>query len=366
MKAFQYRSIGRAPEVVDVPVPVPGPGEVLLRVSAAGVCHSDEFIMSLPEEQYVYGLPLTLGHECAGIVESLGEGVKGISVGESVLVYGPWGCGRCYACSRGEENYCESAAVQGIRPPGLGAPGAMAEYLLVDDARHLVSLGGLDPVTCVSLTDAGLTPYHAIKKSLPILVPGSVAIVIGAGGLGHVAVQILRAITPSLVIALDTAGDKIDLARAVGAHFGFVTGGAAETMLMLEEEIRALSGGRGAAAVFDFVGIQSTTELAARLVGVGGEIVVVGVGPGTVQVGFFPTPWESSARAPYWGSRSELIEVLELARTGRIKVEIERFSLDEAPRAYESLHAGTLRGRAVVIPSQAQDPELDHDPEARP
>lgn len=353
VKALQYRTIGSAPEVVDIPTPVPGPGEVLLRVTAAGVCHSDEFIMGLPEDQYVYGLPLTLGHEGAGTVAALGAGVKGVSVGESVLVYGPWGCGRCYPCSRGEENYCENAAVEGIQPPGLGAPGAMAEYLLVDDARHLVPLGDLDPIASVPLTDAGLTPYHAIKKSLPLLVPGSVAVVIGVGGLGHVAVQILRAVTSSLVIALDTAADKVELALSVGAHFGFVTGMGDDAMSTIEEEIRALSGGRGAAAVFDFVGIQGTTDLAARLVAVGGDIAVVGVGPGTVNVGFFSTPWESSARAPYWGSRSELIEVIELARSGRIVVETERFSLADAPRAYERLRAGTIRGRAVIVPDSS-------------
>lgn len=354
MKALQYRTIGSVPELVEIPRPVAGPGQVLLRVTAAGVCHSDEFIMGLPEDQYVYGLPLTLGHEGAGTVAALGEGVTGMSVGDSVLVYGPWGCGRCYPCSRGEENYCETAAAQGIRPPGLGAPGAMAEYLLVDDARHLIPLTDLDPVTSVPLTDAGLTPYHAIKKSLPVLVPGSVAVVIGVGGLGHVAVQILRAITPSLVIALDISEDKVELALAVGAHHGIVSTGNADEMTAVDQEVRALSGGRGATAVFDFVGLQSTTDLAARLVAVGGEITIVGVGPGTVNVGLFSTPWESSARATYWGSRPELVEVLELARSGRISVEVERFTLDEAPRAYERLRAGTIRGRAVIVPNAEQ------------
>ncbi|MBG6226067.1 propanol-preferring alcohol dehydrogenase [Arthrobacter sp. CAN_A2] len=357
MKALQYRTIGSAPVLVDVPTPVPGPGQVLLRVTAAGVCHSDQFVMDLPEDQYIYGLPLTLGHEGAGTVAALGEGVRGLEIGESVLVYGPWGCGRCYRCSRGEENYCEHAAAEGISPPGLGAPGAMAEYLLIDDSRHLVPLGDLDPVASVPLTDAGLTPYHAIKRSLPQLIPGSVAVVIGVGGLGHVAVQILRAISATTVIALDTAGDKVELAQAVGAHHGFVTGGEAAEMTALEEEIRALTGGRGVTAVFDFVGIQATTDLASRLVAVAGEVVIVGVGPGTVNIGFFSTPWESSARAPYWGSRPELMEVLELARSGMIHVETERFSLDDAPHAYERLRAGTIRGRAVIVPDHDQHGE---------
>ncbi|MDQ0735074.1 NAD(P)-dependent alcohol dehydrogenase [Arthrobacter agilis] len=344
MKALQYRTIGSAPELVDIPMPSPGPGEVLLRVTAAGVCHSDSFIMGLPEDQYVYGLPLTLGHEGAGTVEALGAGVTGLDIGDAVLVYGPWGCGRCYPCSKGEENYCENAAARGIKPPGLGAPGAMAEYLLVDDARHLVPLEDLDPVVSVPLTDAGLTPYHAIKKSLPKLVPGSTAVVIGVGGLGHVAVQILRAITSCTVIAVDAAADKLAHARDVGAHHTVPSGPDAA------EQIRTLTGGRGADAVFDFVGIAPTTELGSRTIAVGGDVVIVGVGPGTVAVGFFSTPWESSARAPYWGSRSELIEVIELARSGRITVDVERFSLEQGPEAYRRLHDGTLRGRAVIVP----------------
>ncbi|THJ67461.1 NAD(P)-dependent alcohol dehydrogenase [Arthrobacter echini] len=344
MRALQYRIIGSAPEVVDIPTPTPAAGQVLVKVTAAGVCHSDEFLMSLPDDQYTYGLPLTLGHEGAGTVEALGEGVTGLQIGESVLVYGPWGCGRCYPCSKGEENYCERAANLEIKPPGLGAPGAMADYLIVDDARHLVPLGDLDPVASVPLTDAGLTPYHAIKKSLPKLVPGSVAVVIGAGGLGHVAIQILRAIAPCTVIAVDTSEDKRALARKVGAHHAVASDESAE------EQILELTGGRKVDVVFDFVSIDPTTGLASRLIGVGGEIVLVGVGPGAVKVGFFSTPWEASARAPYWGSRSELIEVIELARAGKIKVEVEAFGLDQGPKAYERLAAGTIPGRAVIVP----------------
>src|SRR5690606_28688982 len=165
-----------------------------------------------------YPLPLTLGHEGAGVVAALGDGVAHLEIGESVAVYGPWGCGLCIKCSEGKENYCINAAAQGIQPPGLGAPGAMAEYLLVDSPRHLVPLGELDPVQNVSLTDAGLTPYHAIKNAMPKLGAGSTAVVIGTGGLGHVGIQILRAITGATVVALDVNDEKLELAREVGAH----------------------------------------------------------------------------------------------------------------------------------------------------
>ncbi len=344
MKALQYVEIGRPPRVREVDKPTPGPGQVLLRVTAAGACHSDAFVMSLPEDAYVYGLPLTLGHEGAGVVEQVGAGVSAVAVGDAVVVYGPWGCGVCPACARGEENYCHVAAERGIVPPGLGAPGAMAEFMLVDDERHLVPLGELDPVRTVSLTDAGLTPYHAIKPSLPALVPGSIAVVIGVGGLGHIGIQILRAMSPAVVVALDVSDDKLELAKEVGAHHVFPSDGSAV------EKVRALNGGRGATVVLDFVGGESTTALAAKLTHPDSEIVVVGVGPGAVPVGIFTLPWETRVRAPYWGSRSELFEVLDLARSGLIHVETETFSLDDAPEAYERMHAGTLRGRAVIVP----------------
>ena len=122
MRAVQYRTIGSEPEVVEVPTPDPGPGQVRLRVTAAGLCHSDAFIMGLPEEQYVYGLPLTLGHEGAGVVDALGEGVTGVEVGEPVAVYGPWGCGLCHACAKGAENYCPRPRSSASRRPGWALP----------------------------------------------------------------------------------------------------------------------------------------------------------------------------------------------------------------------------------------------------
>lgn len=344
MKALQYRTIGAAPEVVEIETPEPGPGQVRLRVTAAGVCHSDAFIMGLPQEQYIYGLPLTLGHEGAGVVDKIGDGVRGLHIGDSMAVFGPWGCGLCYMCAQGRENYCERAQAEGIAPPGLGAPGAMAEYLIVDSARHLVPLGDLDPVKCVSLTDAGLTPYHAIKGSLSKLTPGSTAVVIGAGGLGHVAIQILRAMTPATVIALDVSPDKLDLAKDVGAHY------ALPSELDAVHHVKELTGLLGAHAVFDFVANQPTIDLGKAMIRVDGDQVLVGVGAGVHQAGVLAAPYDSSVRAPYWGSRSELFEVIELARSGMVHVETETFSLADAPKAYEKLHAGTLRGRAVIVP----------------
>ncbi|MFI0898324.1 NAD(P)-dependent alcohol dehydrogenase [Streptomyces sp. NPDC020983] len=345
MKALQYRTVGAAPEVVTAPDPEPGPGQVLLKVTAAGVCHSDIAVMSWPADSFPYPLPLTLGHEGVGTVAALGPGTTGVSEGDAVAVYGPWGCGRCAKCAEGKENYCLRADELGIRPPGLGAPGAIAEYLLVDDPRHLVPLDGLDPVAAVPLTDAGLTPYHAVKRALPKLVPGSTAVVIGAGGLGHTAIQLLRALSPARVVALDVSEDKLALARTVGAHAAVLSDDDAPAA------VRELTGGLGAQAVFDFVGAAPTVRIAGAVAGVEAEVSLVGIGGGTLPVGFGVLPFEVCVSAPYWGSRAELQEVLALARDGAVSVHTETFSLDEAPRAYERLHEGSINGRAVILPN---------------
>lgn len=346
MKAVQYRTVGAAPEVVQIPVPAPGPGQVLLRMTAAGVCHSDIAVMSWPADQLGFPLPLTLGHEGVGTVATVGDGVVAVEVGDAVAVYGPWGCGTCAKCAEGKENYCLRAKELGIYPPGLGAPGAMAEYMIVDSPRHLVPLGALDPVQAVPLTDAGLTPYHAIKRSLPKLVPGSTAVVIGTGGLGHVAIQLLRSLSPAWVIALDVNEEKLALAREVGAHEAILSD--AESVAV----VRELTGGKGAEAVFDFVGATPTVATAGGCVAVEGDVTIVGLGGGSLAVGFGTTPYEASVTAPYWGSRGELMEVLDLARSGVISVHVETYGIDDAPTAYQRLHDGAVRGRAVILPQE--------------
>ncbi|MFI7612051.1 NAD(P)-dependent alcohol dehydrogenase [Nonomuraea terrae] len=345
MRALCFRGDGGGPEVVTVPDPEPGPGQVLVKVAAAGVCHSDLAVMSVPGEALPFPLPLVLGHEGAGTVAALGAGVTRWQVGDAVAVYGAWGCGLCAACAEGRENYCPRAAGLGIFPPGLGAAGAIAEYLLVDDARHLVPLGDLDPVRAVPLTDAGLTPYHAIKRTLPKLRPGGTAVVIGVGGLGHVGVQLLRALSPATVVALDVSEDKLALAREVGAH---------ETLLPDEHAaaaVRALTDGLGARAVFDFVGAPATVALAGAVAGLDGDIVIAGLGGGRLPVGFGALPYGTTVTTTYWGTRAELIEVLDLARTGAVEVHVETYTLDRAPDAYARLHDGKVHGRAVILPN---------------
>src|SRR3954452_13114221 len=344
MKALQYRTIGAAPEVVTVPDPEPGPGQVLLKVTAAGVCHSDIAVMSWPAEGFPYDLPLTLGHEGVGTVAALGAGVTGVREGDAVAVYGPWGCGTCAKCAQGKENYCLRADALGIRPPGLGRPGAIAEYLLVDDPRHLVPLDALDPVAAAPLTDAGLTPYHAIRRSLPKLVPGSTAVVIGVGGLGHMAVQVLAAMAGGRVVRVDQRDDALELARTHGAEVTVAAGADAAAA------IRDATAGVGADVVLDFVGADATMQLGVQVARPLGDLTVVGIAGGSLPFGFFTTPYEVSLQTTYWGSIVELMELRELARRGVVEAECTTYPLADAASAYAALRSGQLRGRAVVVP----------------
>ena len=341
MKAVQYAEYGMGAVVNEVDKPTPGPGEVLLKVTAAGACHSDSFIMGAPEG--AFQVPLTLGHEGAGVVAELGPGTRGVTVGEAVLVFGPQGCGRCHACASGNENNCENY----MDAPGINHDGAMAEYQIVKDTRHLVPLGDLDPVASASLTDAALTPYHAIKPSIPRLIPGTTAVVIGVGGLGHIGVQMLKALTAATIIALDVSDDKLAFARQNGAHHAFLSNPDAV------DEVKRLTNGRGADAVFDFVGAQPTLDLAHQLVAVMGEIAIVGVAQGAIPVGYLTMKFDTSVRVCNWGTRAELMECVEMARQGDIRIHTESFSIDQAPQIYERMHAGTLKGRAVIDMSKS-------------
>lgn len=340
MQAVQYRAFGKGPELVDVDKPKPGPGEVLLKITAAGLCHSDEVVMSFPEDGYPYPMPMTLGHEPAGIVEELGEGATGVEVGDSVIVYGCWGCGVCAMCADGRENLC----LTGMVSPGLGVDGAMAEYMVVDTPRHLVPIGDLDPVRAASLTDAALTPYEAIKKVLPHLTGGSTAVVIGAGGLGHVAIQLLRTLTSARIIALDVGEEKLAFAREMGAHETL------ESDADAAGKIKEMTGGIGADVVFDFVGIDPTGATATAAVKVAGAIVAVGAGGGSVKVGLLSAPYDVEVRSSLWGTRASLLELVEMAKRGEIAIETKEYPISEAVQAYADLHEGKIRGRGVIIP----------------
>ncbi len=173
MQAVRLIDWKREPEVQDVPEPDPGPGEVVVKVGGAGLCHSDlHLIHDFEPGMMPWQPPFTLGHENAGWVHAVGAGVTGWDIGQPVAVYGPWGCGRCYRCRQGMENFCENVGELDGIGAGLGRDGGLAPLMLVPSARFLVPLTTLDPVEAAPLTDAGLTPYRAVKRSLPILLPG--------------------------------------------------------------------------------------------------------------------------------------------------------------------------------------------------
>lgn len=345
MKALRLTAWKHEGELLEVPDPDPGPGEVLVRIGGAGACHSDLHLMHDFEAGMLpWGPPFTLGHENAGWVAATGPGVTDLEIGQPVAVYGPWGCGRCHRCLTGAENYCEHAAELGAAGGGLGFDGGMAPTMLVPRSRWLVPLADLDPVLAAPLTDAGLTPYHAIKRSLPLLIPGSTVVVIGAGGLGHMGVQILRALTPATIVVVDQSETARRLATSVGADHAIEPGDTAAA------QITEITKGRGADVTIDFVGVDATLALGAAVTRSLGHLTLVGIGGGTLPISFFSVAYEVSVASTYWGTLPELVEVIALAEAGRIAPTVTRYGLDDAAQAYRDLAAGAIEGRAVVVP----------------
>jgi propanol-preferring alcohol dehydrogenase len=341
MHAVQLVRWEAEPELRDVEVPEPGPGAVLVKVAAAGLCHSDLHLMEWPEGTLPWTLPFTLGHETAGVVAAVGAGVTALNEGDAVLVYGPWGCGACPQCARGAENLCPNRGAGGC---GLGIDGGLAEYLVVPSPRLLVPIGDLDPVHAAPLTDAALTPYHAITTELRHLRPGSSVVVIGVGGLGHVAVQLLRELSSARIVAIDLREEARRLALGAGAHAALDANG------LEPGDVRSEAGSAGASLVLDFVGSDSTLRLAASVVAIGGHVSSIGLAGGTFPLAFGSVPLETSASRPSWGTLPELHEVVALARAGVLEIETEQLRLDEAVDGYRRLRDGGVVGRAVVVP----------------
>jgi propanol-preferring alcohol dehydrogenase len=347
MRAVLFTDFKTFPTIENMNVPEPRPGEALLRVAGAGACHSDIAIFAEFDADPNNGLmtpPFVLGHETAGWIEALGTNVRGLDPGAAYLVYGPIGCGHCRACARGQDTYCENPADVGYLGTGLGRDGGMAEYMTVP-VRNLVALGDADPVAAAPLADAGLTPYHAIKLARPRLTGGGKhALVIGLGGLGLVAVQILRAITGAQVIATDLKPEAMARAR----DFGAVTVEAGSDQIA---HIRDLTGGRGVDAAFDFVGAGPTIAVAQAAIAQRGAIQIVGIAGGTAQWSFFTNPYEATLTNSYWGTIEDLHEVVDLYRAGLIAPDVEKFAMDDALEAYRRLRDGELDARAVVTPN---------------
>jgi propanol-preferring alcohol dehydrogenase len=299
------------------------------------------------EEDLGFKPPFTLGHENAGWVDTLGQGVVGFKEGDPVAVYGPWGCGRCHACQLSMENYCENWADMNGFGGGLGLDGGMAEYMLVRSTRLLVPLGALSPTEAAPLSDAALTPYHAIKRALPHLNADSTVVVVGDGGLGHMAIQLLRVLAPVRIVAADVDDKKLQQAKSLGADDIVNNRDASQAA----ERIQQITGPRGAGLVLDCIGVQPTVDLGSKLLGRNSVWTIVGLGGGRHEFRHGSTPYGTLMSIPYWGSRVELMEVIAMARDGRIHAETTEFPLTKAAEVYEKLKAGQIAGRAVLIPA---------------
>jgi propanol-preferring alcohol dehydrogenase len=341
MRAYRMLAPGVA-ELVEIPVPDPGPGQVRLDVVAAGLCHSDLHVVD-GGAAAAWRLPFTLGHEVCGTVAELGAGVTTCAVGDRVVVHAPWGCGRCARCAAGAPNYCDRRASLPAAGIGLGMDGGMAEALVVDAAR-LVPVPGIDAATAAVLSDAALTSFHAVTGVHDLLGEDATVVVIGVGGLGHVAVQLVHVIAPGArVIAVDTSDGALELAQRLGVH------AVARPGPDTHRAVTTCAEGRGADVVLDFVGAQATIDLGASVLRPAGELVLVGSGGGRLVVSKpGALPQGARVRLPFWGSRAELVQVVELARSGLLEVETTTMALGDAAAAFDRLRRAEVVGRLVL------------------
>lgn len=351
MKAVQLVEWGERPQLRDLPDPVPAGTELLLRVDAAGLCRSDLHVMDSPAGVFDYSLPLTLGHEVAGTVVGVGPVADPAWIGDAVVVHGIWSCGTCRNCRRGRQNYCLTLSPRSHGRlasigNGLGRPGGLAEFMIVPSDAVLVRTEGLDPHQAAPLADAATTAYHAIRTNADLVDDESVVLVIGIGGLGHLALQILRSFGVTRLIAVDARPETSSLA---------LQSGASEFHGTVDSAVIAVSALGGADLVLDFAGAPDTVEPGAGLLAPGGRLVVVGTAGGRATVGKdvgMASGW--SVGAPFWGTRDDLEHVVALAQTGVLHAEVTAFPLDEVFDAYDRLRSGSITGRAVLTPSKRE------------
>ncbi|MFN8019274.1 MAG: alcohol dehydrogenase catalytic domain-containing protein [Acidimicrobiales bacterium] len=348
MRAFQLRAWGQAPEQVEVPVPHAGPGQVVVEVAGCGVCHSDVGMAAMPAEvgeALGWSIPFTLGHETAGRIVELGDGVDGWAEGDPVALASPASCGTCHWCVLGHESSC----AEGLVGRGYGRDGGLAERVLVRDVRGLVALRSgdhvLDPAVAGPLTDAGATAWHAVRRLLGRSPANDATVVIGTGGLGLFAIQALRWATGSTIIAVDPDPVRRSLALERGAHHA-VDGVERGTRRALRE----IAGGP-VGAVLDFVGTDDTIACAIAVLEARGAFGLVGASGGTLRKPWYGTLPRDGEVFTFQGSDlADVRQVVELAAQGIVTVDVVPWALDDAAGALAALDAGGLAGRIVVRP----------------
>ncbi|MDQ0381252.1 NAD(P)-dependent alcohol dehydrogenase [Amycolatopsis thermophila] len=341
MKAAQVTGYHSALELRDVDEPkITGPLDVVVRVGAAGVCRTDIHILEGQwAEKSGVTLPYTIGHENAGWVHAVGDAVTNVAVGDKVILHPLITCGLCRACRLGDDVHCENS-----RFPGIDTNGGYAEYLLTS-ARSCVKLDdSLEPADVAALADAGLTAQHAAAKAAKVLRPGEVCVIIGAGGLGHIGIQCLKAMSAATLVVVDRNPAALDLAEEVGADVTVVADGNHVN------EVLELTGGHGAEAVLDFVGEGGSTSEGVRMLRRAGNYYVVGYGENIDVPTIDIISTEINFIGNLVGSYTDLQDLMVLAAQGRVKLHTARYRLEEFQRAIDDLSAGRVRGRAILIP----------------
>jgi propanol-preferring alcohol dehydrogenase len=350
MKAMKLLEFGKPLQLTESELPQLLDNNVLVKVEACGVCHSDIHLSdgyygAKEEERLVIRdrrirLPLTLGHEVAGKIEAKGKSVTGFEVRDQVVVY-PWiGCGVCGFCRAGLDNLCE-------RPQALGvyADGGYADYILVPNQRYLLKYDGLRPEEAGVLACSGITALQAVKRAQ--IKPDEIVVIIGAGGVGGMAIQLVKSLTGSSVVVLDINDKKLAYAKTLGADLT-INSAREDISTVLKEAFK----GRRANAVIDFVGSSQTVESALRIIGKGGRLIIVGLFGGLLKVQIPLLPILAiNILSSYTGTLTDLQEIIQLASRGIVKPVISTaFRLDQANEALASLRKGEFEGRAVIKP----------------
>ncbi len=341
MKAVRLHEFHRPPVIDDVPEPtISGPLDVIVKIGGAGVCRTDLHIIEGQWDAAMHTpLPYTLGRENAGWVHEVGPAVTNVAPGDTVILHPLTTCGLCRACRAGDDMHCVNSEF-----PGLSRDGGMAEYLLTS-ARSCVKLDPkTQPQDVAALADAGITAYHAVRKAIPLLYPGTTAVLIGAGGLGHIGIQCLAALTATTIVVVDQNPEALKLAEELGAHHTVVADGGQVAA------VQELTGGAGAHVVLDFVAEQGAQNDGWAMTGEAGSYFVIGYG-GTLQI---PTldiiSTERNIIGNIVGTYNDLAELMVLAETGKVVLHTRTYPLDAAPDALADLDAGRVRGRAILVP----------------
>jgi NAD+-dependent secondary alcohol dehydrogenase Adh1 len=312
---------------------------VLVRVGGAGVCATDLHAIDGMMEPAGVSLPRVLGHENAGWVAAVGDFVSTVAVDDPVIVYPPYSCGLCVPCRRGTDMHCVNHEFT-----GLSLDGGFAEYVLVTE-RSLIKLPqGVEPAQVAPHADAGITAYHAVRRVAHLARPGTNVAVIGVGGVGHIAVQLLHELGSGRVLAIDTDPRRRELAREVGADEVLEGGPGVESV------VRDATDGHGADVVVDFVGSDQTHAAAMEMLARNGTYSVVGYGGALSLPSLLLIAQEQSLVGNLVGSWTDLHELVQLHAAGRIKLKSETHPLSAVNDVLAKLRDGEVTGRAVLVP----------------